>query len=104
MNNNEVWNFVAEAWNAMIAASKTDAMREVKELNAGKITVNEFIAKIDENEKRVFHIFSFVMLLAFQLGLSGETEPFLSVSKSEKEYSDFIRRIMSLGFEHPQSG
>lgn len=90
MDSKEKFEVITEAWNSMIVGSKYEAFRFYKEKKEGKIPVGEFIAKLDDNEQRVLNIFSFVMIVAFQLGINGESEQFLEISKSHKKYGEFI--------------
>lgn len=95
MESKEKFEVIVEAWNGMITGSRYDALSAFKEMKEGKITFAVFIAKLNDNEKRVFNIFSFVMIVAFTLGIDGESEQFLAISKSQKEYSEFIYDLQS---------
>ena len=90
MDSKEKFEVIVETWNAMITGSRYEAFRFFKEMKEGKIPVGEFLAKLNDNEMRVLNIFSFVMIAAFQLGINGESEQFLAISKSQKEYGEFI--------------
>ena len=90
MESKEKFEVIVEAWNGMITGSRYEAFRFFKEMKEEKIPVDEFITKLDDNEQRVFNIFSFVMIVAFTLGIDGESEQFIAISKSQKEYSEFI--------------
>lgn len=92
-----VFEAVSNSWDAIIDGKRLSALRTAEKLKDGKITYNEYCDKIDREQMKVLHIFSFIIRMAFDLGISGSSDEFLKVAKKDKEFSDLIVDLQMLG-------